>query len=220
VTVGYKLYREVRDFAPADLTSGELVVAMMIADDARDSSRRSWISNAELCYQSRLTPSAVRAALAKLAARGYEFRIPRGIGKDGRPVFAAKGHAADYIVPDFLKGATTLAPLPVDNPREGATAQAPMARGPVSKGASAVPEGASPLAAIEPQRRLPASAPPLKEPNPPSENPSATPDTAAVTPPVEGNPAPVDNGRPKRTEAELMAIARNQVTGPGRIRRN
>ena len=109
--MGYKLCREIRDFAPPDLTSGELVVALMIADDANDRTRRSWIPLPILCARTRLKPSSVRAALSTLAARGYEFRVIHGYGKDGRPVFAAKGHATDFVVPDMLKGATGLAPM-------------------------------------------------------------------------------------------------------------
>ena len=120
VTVGHALYREVVNFAPDDLSPGELVVAWVIADDARDSTRVSWISNAELCRRSRMKPSGVRAALGRLAARGYEFRAIHGYRKDGRPVFAAKGHAADYLVPDMLKGAVSAAPLAAGGARKGA----------------------------------------------------------------------------------------------------
>lgn len=148
MSVGYKLYREIRDFAPDDLTSGELAVALMIADDANDRTRRSWIPLPLLCQRARLKPSSVRAALAKLAARGYEFRVVHGYGKDGRPVFAAKGHATDYVVPDMLKGASAVAPKPVDNPPKGASAVAPNGRYPQEKGASAVAEGASAVAPI------------------------------------------------------------------------
>ena len=150
--VGYKLYREIRDFAPSDLTSGELAVALMIADDANDRSRRSWLPLPLLCARARLKPSSVRAALSKLAARGYEFRVIHGYGKDGRPVFAAKGHATDYVIPDMLKGASPVAPIapsePVDNPAEGASAVAPNGSCPQPKGASAVAEGASAVAPI------------------------------------------------------------------------
>jgi hypothetical protein len=116
MSVGYKLYREVRDYAPADWSASELVVAWVIADDANDDTRRSWIALKLLCHYSRLAPSSVRAALAKLGAGGYEFRVVHGYGSDGRPVFATKGHAVDYLVPDMLKGPSLLAPLPVDNP--------------------------------------------------------------------------------------------------------
>jgi hypothetical protein len=165
--VGFKLYREVLDFAPADVTSGELVVALIIADDANDATRVSWMSLPLLCARTRLKPSSVRAALAKLAARGYEFRVAHGFGKDGRPVFAAKGHAVDYVVPDMLIAASPLAPIaaiaasplapiaarePVDNPPEGASPVAPIrdpkALASDSKALENSPKGASALAPL------------------------------------------------------------------------
>ncbi len=100
--VGFPLYREIRDYAPHDWTSGELVVALMIADDANDHTRRSFIANSELCYRTRLKPSSVRAALEKLAGRGFEFRVSYGKGKDGREVYATKGHPSQYMVPDIF----------------------------------------------------------------------------------------------------------------------
>ena len=148
MSVGYKLCREIRDHAPPDLTSGELVVAWVIADDANDRTRRSWIPLPLLCARARLKPSSVRAALSKLAARGFEFRVCHGYGKDGRPMFAVRGHATDFVVPDMLKGASPVAPNPVDNPAIGASPVAPNGRYPQEKGASAVAEGASRVAPI------------------------------------------------------------------------
>ena len=123
--MGFHLYREVRDFAPADLSQAELTVALMIADDANDHSRRSWIPLPLLCQRTRLSPTGVRGALQRLAARGLEFRVIHGYGKDGRAVFAAKGHAVDYEIPDLLKGDTVTSPKPVDNPAEGDTVTSP-----------------------------------------------------------------------------------------------
>ena len=116
MNVGYKLYREVRDFAPADWTASELLVALILADDANDATRRSWIPLPLLCQRTRLTERGLRAVLHKLAGGGYEFRVAHGYGKDGRPVFAARNHAVDYLIPDMLKGGTTMPPKPVDNP--------------------------------------------------------------------------------------------------------
>ena len=113
--MGYPLYREVRDFAPRDWSSSELVVAWVIADDANDDTRISWIPLQLLCARTRLAASSVRAALAKLAGRGYEFRVIHGYDRTGRPVFATKGHAVDYLVPDIIKGARIPAPIAVDN---------------------------------------------------------------------------------------------------------
>lgn len=116
--VGHDLYREVRDYLPRDLSQGELNVAWIIADDAGELTRRSWIDNRLLCHYARLGPTGVRAALQRLAARGLEFRMPKGTGTDGRPVFATKGSSVDYYVPTVDQmlaiGDTAVSPLPVD----------------------------------------------------------------------------------------------------------
>lgn len=115
--VGFLLYREIRDYAPDDLSSGELAVALMIADDANDETRRSWIPNELLCKRARLRPSGVKAALQKLAGRGLEFRVSHGRDRRGRPVYAVTGHRTDYRVPTIaqLIGGAAVSPSPVDN---------------------------------------------------------------------------------------------------------
>jgi hypothetical protein len=116
--VGYELYREIRDYAPAAWSSGMRLVALMIADDANDDTRRSWISNALLCQRTGLQPTGVKTALQRLAAAGYEMRVAHGTDTLGRPVYAVTGHSVDYLVPDSLAliGEATASPKPVDKP--------------------------------------------------------------------------------------------------------
>ena len=104
--MGYLLYRMLRVGMPAEWTSGERLVALIIADDCNDQTRTGWITNAQLCEETGLSAQGVATALRKLGRRGFEMRIPAGIGKDGRPVYAARGHATTYLVP-------MLAPRPV-----------------------------------------------------------------------------------------------------------
>lgn len=111
MSVGFRLYREVRDFAPAIWSQSEYIVALLIADDANDQTRQSFIANPLLCMRTRLSERGLRQALHGLAASGYEFRVCHGYGKDGRPVFAAKSHAVDYRVPDMLKGGVSVPPI-------------------------------------------------------------------------------------------------------------
>lgn len=153
--MGYGLYREVRDNAPADWTPTMTLVACMIADDANDATRKSWISLTELARQCRIkTVSGVRQVLLKLAESGYEFRVQIATGKDDRPVFAAKGHSLDFRVPKFeASGIASVTPI-------GASSQAPMtAPEPVDNPPKA-PES-SPIGASS-QAPLP-SEPPLKD---------------------------------------------------------
>lgn len=136
--MGYKLYRQIRDSAPADWTHAERLVAWVIADDASDKTRRSWIKLPEIMARSGIrSESGVRQALQKLAARGYEFRVPITKGRDGRPVFAAKGHSLDYLVPPLPD--RRLNPAPFD---EGDSDERPKA----AKGAS----DESPLSSVRP----------------------------------------------------------------------
>jgi hypothetical protein len=110
--MGYKLYREIRDNAPADWTHAERLVALMIADDANDQTRRSWIKLPELMARTGIrSQSGVRQALQKLAVHGYEFRVPIAKGRDGRPVFAAAGHSLDYLVPTMPEKRLNPAPF-------------------------------------------------------------------------------------------------------------
>lgn len=116
--VGYKLYREIRDFAPANWTSGERIVALMIADSAGEDSRRSIITSDLLQARTGLKPSGIHSALQRLAERGYEFRICHGYGKDGRPVYAVKGHQPDYLVPMIAE--IRVAQMGIDEPSAAA----------------------------------------------------------------------------------------------------
>lgn len=117
--MGYLLYREVRDRAPEDWTPTERLVAWIIADDANDKTRKSWIKLPEIMQRAGIrTESGVRQALQRLAARGFEFRVPIGTGKDGRPVFAAKGHSLDFLVPLMPERQLPAVAFEPGNPRE------------------------------------------------------------------------------------------------------
>ena len=198
--VGYKLYREVRDFAPARLTAGELVVALMIADDASDKTRQSWIPNAELCRRARMAPPTLRKHLAGLAARGLEFRVCHGYGSDGRPVFAARGHATDYVVPDFLKAAMDGAPKAVDNSSEGATDGAAISRERrYESGRKALRNTGKGATDVAPLSSIPSVSPQLKTP--------------VVNSPVEGNGLSTGQARSKIEIAALQAAQSRRERG-------
>lgn len=99
--MGYRLYRHVLDHAPADLTSGERLVLLVIADDANDTTRTGWPGLDVLVHRTGLSDRGIRKALERLAERGYEVRVPLGKTDDGRPVFAARGRRTTYAVPVF-----------------------------------------------------------------------------------------------------------------------
>lgn len=99
MSVGYKLYRQVRDFAPQDWTSGELVVALMIADSANEHTRLAYITAEDLRKLCRMTGSGIRKNLEKLAGKGFEFRVRQGKDKHGKTLYAVAGNGVEYQVP-------------------------------------------------------------------------------------------------------------------------
>jgi hypothetical protein len=117
--MGHELYRMIRDGAPATWTALMRLVAMAIADDARDPSQGGpedggWPWSAlpvagrydrdgewrdGLTERTGATADGVSHALTRLARSGYEMREQIGTDSRGRPVFAAKGHATRFRVP-------------------------------------------------------------------------------------------------------------------------
>src|SRR5262249_45808109 len=97
--MGFDLYRMLRAGMPNEWTQGERLVALIIADACNDRTRLGYISNQQLCAETGYTQVGLRRVFQRLSEHGYEMRVSHGIGSDGRPVFAARGHATDYHVP-------------------------------------------------------------------------------------------------------------------------
>ena len=106
--MGYKLWRQIRDHAPQDWTSGELVVALMIADSANEQTRRAYITADDLRTLCRMGDGGIRKNLQKLLEKGFEFRVPQGRDKTGKTIYAVSGNGVEYQVPaifgDLQKG--------------------------------------------------------------------------------------------------------------------
>ncbi|MGW9307788.1 helix-turn-helix domain-containing protein [Saccharomonospora azurea] len=100
--MGIKLYVEVLDHAPAELTSNERLLLLVLAEKANDQTRKAvWPNPDRLLHRLGMSEDGLRKVCQKLAARGYEVRIPVGTNKAGSPVYAYKGRAVDYRVPVF-----------------------------------------------------------------------------------------------------------------------
>ena len=97
--VGYRMRREIQDLLPPACTPAERLVALQIADTARRDSRVSLIRKAELCTLTGLSEDGLKKALQRLLGRGLEFRVSKGKGSDGRPVYARNGEDIEYRVP-------------------------------------------------------------------------------------------------------------------------
>ena len=116
--MGHELYRMILGGAPASWTTAMRLVALVIADDARDPSQGMpenggpWsglpahgYSNGDgewkdgLAERTGLSERAISRALTDLARADYEMREQLGTDCRGRPVFAVKGRAPTYRVP-------------------------------------------------------------------------------------------------------------------------
>ncbi|MEU5596864.1 hypothetical protein [Streptomyces sp. NPDC020298] len=107
--MGYRLRRWFEDRLPQEISSGERVVALAIADLVWDDSRIGYGQKfmAKLLHKTGFENEAqLGKVLGKLAARGIELRVPIS-GPDGKPltnkrgqyVYAHRGHQRTFRVP-------------------------------------------------------------------------------------------------------------------------
>lgn len=107
--MGYELRRWLEDRLPQEISSGERVVALAIADLAWDDSRVAYGRKfmEKLLWKTGFeNEGQVGKVLGKLAARGIELRVPIN-GADGKPlrnkrgqlVYAHRGHQRTFRIP-------------------------------------------------------------------------------------------------------------------------
>lgn len=107
--MGYRLRRWFEDRLPQEISSGERVVALAIADLVWDDTRIGYGTKfmAKLLHKTGFENEAqLGKVLGKLAARGIELRVPVN-GEDGKPlrnkrgqlVYAHRGHQRTFRVP-------------------------------------------------------------------------------------------------------------------------
>ncbi|MGW1998467.1 hypothetical protein [Embleya sp. NPDC001921] len=136
--MGYELRRQLREALGPDITGLQRAVALEIADDAGDKTRESYATLEALArWTGAKSTEVVRNALKRLAAAGWEFRIPLGKGKDGRVLYAVPGTRMTFKVPHFEGVAP--APPSDDKGEQGLPIGGAGAR---SEGAPAPSEGA------------------------------------------------------------------------------
>lgn len=116
--MGYELRRQMREALGPDIAGLQRAIALEIADDANDETRRSFVTLETLARWTAAKDTAVvRTSLKRLATAGWEFRVPIGQGKDGRLLYAVPGRRMEFRVPPF-EGATTVPPSePKEEPR-------------------------------------------------------------------------------------------------------
>lgn len=121
--MAHQLTHEVIEHAPQDLTQAELNVLNVLAYHAQVEHRRCWMTTEDMQHRTRLTATALRQALQRLAGRGLECRVAQGAGKDGRPVYAYRGRVTVFQLPRF-----TTPDICSCTSRKGDATQAPTGR--------------------------------------------------------------------------------------------
>jgi hypothetical protein len=100
--MGFELRRQLREALGSDITGLQRAVALEIADDANEDTRRSWAALDDLArWTGAKDAVVVRNALKRLAVAGWEFRVPIGKGRDGRTLYAVPGMRMTFMVPRF-----------------------------------------------------------------------------------------------------------------------
>lgn len=100
--MGIKLVAEVVNHAPRELTHAERWLLVCLAENARDETRLAWPGRDWLMDKLATDKwDTVATTLRGLAAKGYEVRVPRGTGTDGRTYFASKGTQTTYRLPEL-----------------------------------------------------------------------------------------------------------------------
>jgi hypothetical protein len=146
--MGYQLRRDLREALGPDITGLQRAVALEIADDANDGTRESVAPLEDLVrWTGAKDGSVVRNALKRLAAAGWEFRVPIGKGKDGRILYAVPGTRMTFRVPPFrLEGVAVATPKGEQGLTQGGAGATPSipqgGAGAHSEGAGAHSEGA------------------------------------------------------------------------------
>lgn len=147
--MGYELRRQLREALGPDISGLQRAVALEIADDANEDTRRSWAALEDLArWTGAKDGVVVRNALKRLAVAGWEFRVPIGKGRDGRTLYAVPGMRMTFLVPHLegvalatSKGEPSLPQGVAPAHSEGATAH--------SEGATATPFSSDPSAPQE-----------------------------------------------------------------------
>lgn len=144
--MGYELRRQLREALGPDITGLQRAVALEIADDANEDTRRSWAALEDLArWTGAKDAVVVRNALKRLANAGWDFRVPIGKGRDGRTLYAVPGMRMTFLVPHF-EGVAPATPKGEPSLPQGgapATPQPPQGvAGAHSEGAPAHSEGA------------------------------------------------------------------------------
>lgn len=97
--MGYKVHRDIQGALGPEIKGLPRFVAAMIAIDADEETGETSISLKTLAKRTGAEESSIRDALKRLSAQGWEFRVPMGSDKNGKPLFAIPGMRLCFRVP-------------------------------------------------------------------------------------------------------------------------
>ena len=133
--MAYWLVEEVMDHAPRHLTPAQRHLLAVLAELCRGNERVIEESLEYIAWRYGTSPKGVRQVLAKLAEAGVDVRVPIGVDKLDRPVYAVRGRVPRFRLPRFpapagcpcrrCKAVDNPVDNPVDNSTEGASNEAP-----------------------------------------------------------------------------------------------
>ncbi|MFI5799829.1 hypothetical protein [Streptomyces sp. NPDC051677] len=148
--MGYELRRTLREALGPEISGLQRAVALEIADDANDATRLSYAPLEDLRrWTAAKDTTVVRNALKRLAAAGWEFRVPIDKkGKDGRILYAVPGRRMTFRVPE-VEGVAPATPSKEEPPlpHQGgapATPRDPEGVAPAHSGVAPAPSGVAP----------------------------------------------------------------------------
>jgi len=128
--VGVRLIVEVLDHAPKGLPAGDRLMLVVLAEAANDRTRECYPGLDTLAHRTDVEDRSVRRTLTRLSEAGLIERVPVGVDRTGKPVYAHRGHRTTYRIarlrPEHEEKEDTTVPLtPVDNPGESRTDGSP-----------------------------------------------------------------------------------------------
>lgn len=129
--MGIRLVKEVLDHAPADLPASDRLMLVVLAESARDETRACFPGNDVLAQRNGVDPRSVRRTLTRLEGRGLIERDEVGTDRNGRPIYAHRGHATVYRIARLAVAEPVplpVPPAPVEDP-ESRTPLSPIDEG-------------------------------------------------------------------------------------------
>ncbi|QFY09612.1 hypothetical protein GBF35_25800 [Nonomuraea phyllanthi] len=94
--------------AAQGMTTAERLTLLIIAERSNKKTRQMWAYKGDgktltdvIAARVGVEADSLTKVFRRLAARGLEVRVPIGVNGKGQPVFAVRGRASDYVLPEL-----------------------------------------------------------------------------------------------------------------------